>query len=356
LVDHWRTGFCWRAVEQEINRFAQRRIRLGGGLIHFIHERGKGPSPVPLLINHGWPGSFLEMLELIPLLVDPAAHGGSDEDAFDVVVPSMPGYGFSTPAVEPGMNPIRIADLWAQLMSELGYPRFATQGGDWGASISTWLGLRHAERLIGIHLHYMPGSYRPFRGAGSTPLDAAERAFVEGVEAWYRDEGAYAHIQATKPQTLAYGLTDSPVGLLAWILEKLRGWADCDGQVGRRFSRDVILAHVTLYWVTGTINSANQLYQEATRVPLRFEAGQRVSVPCGIAVFPGEAPMPPRPWVERGYQVHHWTRQPRGGHFAAMEEPDLLARDIRDFFRPLRGVSAANGSAVARPVFRAGVA
>ena len=336
LVDYWRGGFDWRRAEAQINGFNQWSASVDGQSIHFIHERCRGPSPMPLLLNHGWPGSFLEMLDLIPLLVDPAAHGADAADAFDVVVPSMPGYGFSPAPREPGMNPIRIADLWAWLMDGLGYSRFGTQGGDWGASISTRLGLQHAEQLIGIHLNYIPGSYRPFLGPGSPPLAADEQAFVEAAERWYRDEGAYAHIQATRPQTLGYALTDSPVGLLAWILEKLRGWADCNGHVASRFSPDTILAHVTLYWVTATINPANHLYYEGSRVPLRFEAGQRVSVPCGVAVFPQEAPMPPRAWVERSYDVRRWALQPRGGHFAAMEEPELLAADIREFFRPLR--------------------
>ena len=336
LAAYWRDAFDWRRVEERINQSPQFRQTVDGALIHFVHERGRGPRPMPLLIGHGWPGSFLEMIDLVPLLADPAGHGASADDAFDVVVPSMPGYGFSPPAVEAGMNPVRIADLWARLMRDLGYPRFGAQGGDWGATVATRLGLNHPQRMIGIHLNYIPGSYRPYLGPGRPPPTAEEEAFLASAERWYREEGAYAHVQATKPQTLAYALQDSPVGLLAWIVEKLRGWADCDGDVESVFPRDLILAHVTLYWVTGTINSANQLYHEATRVPVHFGEGERVGVPCGIARFPREEPMPPRSWVERSYDVRRWTEQPRGGHFAAMGQPELLARDIREFFRPLR--------------------
>jgi pimeloyl-ACP methyl ester carboxylesterase len=336
LVDYWRDEFDWRRVEERINRLRQFRTPMDGALVHFVHERGRGPRPMPLLIGHGWPGSFLEMLDLVPRLADPAGHGASADDAFDVVVPSMPGYGFSAPPREDGMSPVRIAEQWARLMGDLGYERFGAQGGDWGATVATRLALHHADRLVGIHLNYIPGSYRPDLGPGSPPPTPEEQAFLADAERWYRDEGAYAHVQATRPQTLAYGLNDSPVGLLAWIVEKLRGWADCGGDVEAVFSKDVILAHVTLYWVTGTINSANHLYYEASRAPLQLGEGQRVRVPCAIARFPKEEPMPPRSWVERGYDVRRWTEQPRGGHFAAMEQPDLLARDIRDFFRPLR--------------------
>jgi pimeloyl-ACP methyl ester carboxylesterase len=336
LAEHWRERFDWRRIEDRLNALGQFIATIGGTSVHFVHERGRGPKPMPLLVAHGWPGSFLEMERLIPLLADPAGHGASAEDAFDVVVPSMPGYGFSPPASEPGMNPARIADLWAALMSELGYERFGAHGGDWGATVSTRLGLHHPERLVGLHLNYIPGSYRPHLGPGTPPVTAEEEAFLTSAEQWYRDEGAYAHLQATKPQTLGYGLHDSPVGLLAWIVEKLRGWSDCGGDVESVFSKDVILAHVTLYWVTGTINSANHLYWEGSRAPMHFAEGQRVRVPCGVARFPREEPMPPRSWVERAYDLRRWTELPRGGHFAAMEQPELLARDIREFFRPLR--------------------
>ncbi len=336
LLDYWRLAFDWRAQEARLNELHHFRANVEGVRIHFIHERGSGPDPLPLLITHGWPGSFLEMQEIIPMLAHPDRHGGDSEDSFDVVVPSLPGYGFSDPPRDRGMDPARIAGLWVKLMSGLGYERFGAQGGDWGASVATRIGLASPERLVGIHLNYIPGSYRPPRGPDAPPLAPLETEFEEARDRWYESEGAYAHAQATRPDTLSFALSDSPAGLLAWIVDKLRDWSDCDGVVEKRFTKDTILAHVTLYWVTGTIASANRLYFEARRNPLHFKADDRVRVPCGIASFPREMPRAPRPWVERGYDVVRWTEMPRGGHFAAMEEPVLLAEDIRAFFRPLR--------------------
>ena len=237
------------------------------------------------------------------------------------------------------MNTFRMADLFAGLMKELGYERFGTQGGDFGAAVSTLLGLRHAQRILGVHLNYIPGSYRPAMEPEAR-LSTVEQAFRESDEAWYDRCGAYAHIQRTHPQTLAYGLNDSPVALAAWIVEKFRDWADCDGDVGRRFSKDELLSNVTLYWMTETIHSSCRLYYEASKAPVHFPQGERVAVPCGIARFPREEPFPPREWIERGYNVQHWTDMPCGGHFAAAEEPELLAQDIREFFRPWRDSGA----------------
>jgi pimeloyl-ACP methyl ester carboxylesterase len=337
LAAYWRDTFDWRAQERRLNLWPQFRAEVGGLGVHFIHARGKGPEPWPLVVTHGWPGSVFELLELIPLLTDPGAHGADPADAFDVVAPSLPGFGFSDRPARGGMSPAATADLWAALMELLGYARFGAQGGDFGAGVATWLGLRHPRRLTGIHLNYVPGSFRP-RVAGE--LSEAERRFQDERDAWYQAEGGYAHEQATKPQTLAFGLHDSPVGLCAWIVEKFHGWSDCGGEVGRRFSDDELLANVTLYWVTETIHSSLRYYVESSRTPLVLAAGQRVEVPCGFARFPLEAPSPPREWVERGYDVRRWTEMPRGGHFAAMEEPRLLAEDLRAFFRPLRAGSA----------------
>jgi pimeloyl-ACP methyl ester carboxylesterase len=304
--------------------------------IHFIHARGKGPAPLPLVLTHGWPGSFAEMLRILPLLTDPASHGGNAADAFDVVVPSMPGYGYSDRPPAPGMNTWRIAELWTGLMSALGYERFGAQGGDFGAAVSTILGLRHAERTLGVHLNYIPGSYRPHVDAGR-PLSEPEERFLRERDGWADQMGAYAHMQRTRPLTAAYGLNDSPVGLAAWILEMFRDWSDCDGDVYRRFTRDQLLTNLTLYWMTETIGSSFLLYYEGGRAPLRFGPEDYVKVPCAVARFPKEAPFPPREWVERGYNVRRWMEMPRGGHFAAAEEPELLAEDVRTFFRRLRG-------------------
>ncbi len=338
LVAYWARGFDWRAQEARLNRFPQFRAELDGQAVHFIHQRGCGPRPFPLIITHGWPGSVFEMLELIPRLADPARFGADPADAFDVIVPSLPGYGFSGRPLAPGMHPGAVARLWLRLMSEgLGYRRFGAQGGDWGASVATRLALIAPERLAGIHLNYIPGSYRPSLERSSRPLSEAEASFLEAGDAWSEDEGAYAHLHRTRPQTAAYGLTDSPAGLAAWIVEKLRSWSDCGGELDRRFSRDEVLANVTLYWVTGTIGSSMRLYREATKHPLHFGPGERVSVPVGVAVFPAESPVnPPREWVERAYDVTRWEAMPRGGHFAAWEEPELLAGEIREFFRELR--------------------
>ncbi|HEY1250728.1 MAG TPA: alpha/beta hydrolase [Thermoanaerobaculia bacterium] len=288
------------------------------------------------MLIHGWPGSFLEMERVLPLLADPAAHGADPADAFDVVVPSLPGYGYSEPPRRRGMHPIRIAHLFLDLLAELGYARFGAQGGDWGATVATRMAMQDPRRVAGIHLNYVPGSYAPSLDAASRPISAAERAFLADRDRWREEEGAYGHIQATRPHTLAFGLADSPIGLLAWIVEKLRAWSDCGGDLFTRFSADEVLAHATLYWVTNSMPAAMRLYAEAREVPVRFGPGERVPVPCGVARFAKEEPMPPREWAERAYDVVRWTEFARGGHFAAMEEPELLAEDVRAFFRPLR--------------------
>jgi len=335
LCDYWRDQFDWKAQVERLSTFHHYRYTSDTIGIHFIHERGKGPAPIPLIMTHGWPGSFLEMMRIIPLLTDPAAHGGDSSDSFDVVVPSLPGYGFSDRPVVRGMNTFRIAELWVELMNELGYSRFAAQGGDAGAAVSTVLGLRHSHQILGIHLNYIPGSYRPHLEV-ETKLAPVEEEFLKHVGHWYDESGAYAHIQRTQPQTAAYGLNDSPAALAAWILEKFRSWSDCEGDLYHRFTRDELLTNVTLYWLTETIHSSFRWYYENRKAPLQFGVGDFVDVPCAIAHFPKEDPFPPREWIERGYNVQRWTEMPRGGHFAAAEEPELLAEDIRAFFRKFR--------------------
>jgi pimeloyl-ACP methyl ester carboxylesterase len=292
---------------------------------------------LPLILTHGWPGSVLEMLELIPRLADPERFGADPEDAFDVVVPSLPGYGFSDPPGEPGAHPGWIARRWLELMDGLGYDRFGAQGGDWGASVATRLALAAPQRVVGIQLNYLPGSYRPPTGDGAPPLSEAESHFLSACDRWAETEGAYAHVQRTRPDTLALALADSPVGLAAWIAEKLWSWSGHDASGNSVLSRDDVLATITLYWLTGTIGSSMRLYYEAAKHPIRLAPGERVRVPTGMALFPEETPAnPPREWVERGYHVARWTPMPRGGHFAAWEEPGLLAEEIRGFFHPLR--------------------
>lgn len=336
LQRYWLEDYDWEKQRRHLNRFSHYRYDHDGLPIHFIHEPGKGPDPLPLLITHGWPGSFLEMTRILPLLTDPAAHGGDPGDAFTLIVPSIPGYGFSGRPRRRGMNVQAVADIWAKLMTKLGYERFGAQGGDWGSWISIALGLRHPERLSGLHLNYVSTRFRPDLGPGTPPLTAEEEQYLETVARWADAEGAYMAIQGTKPQTLSFGLADSPIGLAAWILEKFRGWSDNDGVPEDIIARDDLITNVMIYWLTNTIHSSMRFYSEARAKLLHLEPGQRVTVPTGVVRLPREIPMPPRSWVERAFNLRHWTSLARGGHFAALEVPELLAEDIRAFFRPLR--------------------
>jgi pimeloyl-ACP methyl ester carboxylesterase len=340
LLRHWRHKFDWRAQEAAINQFAQFRAEVHGMAIHFIHERGRGERPLPLILTHGFPDSFLRFRKLIPMLTDPTAHGADAADSFDVVVPSLPGYGFSDKPREPGVL-FRIGDLWSSLMTEqLGYERFGAHGGDWGGMVTEHLARSHAASVVGIHLTDVP-----FMHLFEKPADLShrERKFVDAAEKWQRGDGAYALIQGARPQTLSYGLNDSPAGLAAWIVEKFHAWSDCGGDLDARFTKDELLTHITLYWATRTIRSSFQLYHDAANagaltwvVEMFRKWLGSTSVPTGFASFPRDISPPPREWAERFFNVQRWTEMPRGGHFAAMEEPELLAEDLRAFFRPLR--------------------
>ena len=336
LLDHWLNHFDWRVQEARLNRLPQHLATVDGLDLHVVHQPGKGPAPMPLVLTHGWPGSFIEMEHIIPLLADPAAHGGDPADAFHVVVPSLPGFGFSAPPPVAGVDSYRVAELWTKLMHGLGYERFAAQGGDIGAGVSTWLARRFPEQIIGAHINYIPGSYRPPIGDGLPPITAEEQAFLDTAAAWSNMEGAYAAEQATKPQTLAYAMTDSPVGLAAWITEKFRTWSDCDGDIERVFTMDELLTNISIYWFGHMLDASFRFYKEGRMRPQTFAPSEHVTGPLGVAVFPRELPTPPRSWVERAFNVQRWTPMPRGGHFAALEQPELLAEDIRAFFRPLR--------------------
>jgi pimeloyl-ACP methyl ester carboxylesterase len=335
LCGYWINAFDWKAQLDLLSALHHYRYKAKEGFIHFIYEKGAGPSPMPLVLTHGWPGSFLEMLKILPVLTDPAAHGYDAADSFDVVIPSLSGFGYSDKPEQLGMNFLRIAEIWVELMGALGYERFAAQGGDLGAGVSTALGLRHSERIIGIHLNYIPGSYRPYLAPGTKPTEREDR-FLASAASWFDENGAYAHLQGTRPNTPSYALNDSPAGLAAWIVEKFRDWSDCDGDVYRIFTRDELLRNITLYWLTETISSSFRLYHEGRKAPLRFPADDFVRVPCGIAHFPKEIVFPPKDWVQRGYNVQHWRELSRGGHFAALEQPEILAADIRAFFRSFR--------------------
>ncbi len=340
FVDHWLNRFDWREQERRINSFPNFVADIGGNRIHFIHQVGKGLNPVPLVITHGWPGSFVEMLKIIPMLTDPVAHGGKAEDAFTVIAPSIPGYGFSSRPEKRGMNFFAVADLWAELMGMLGYERFGVQGGDWGSWISAVTGLRHPDRVVGVHLNYLSARFRPDLRESDRPLSAAENAYLVKAAQWAEAEAAYFAIQATKPLTVAYALSDSPVGLAAWYVEKFRSWTDNRGEPDDAVTKDEMITDIMLYWLTGTAHSAMRFYSEARERPFHLAAGQKVEPPTGVVKLPAEIPMPPREWVERAFNVVHWTELPRGGHFAAWEVPELLAEDVRAFFRPLRRPAA----------------
>ena len=338
LVEYWRTEFDWRAQEAKLNAFSHFKSEVDGLDIHFIHEKGKGPNPMPLIITHGWPSCFFEMTKIIPLLTDPASHGGDAADSFDVVAPSLPGFGFSDHAQDRGMEVQRVAGMWNKLMTQnLGYTKFAAQGGDIGSGVTARLGYAHADTLYGIHLTSITRP-TPYLGPGSSPLTDAEQALITQRDKWFADEGGYNHIQGTKPQTLAYGLNDSPAGLAAWIVEKYRTWSDCGGDVEKSYTKDELLTIVTIYWVTQTISSSTRMYYENQKAVWTMNRDEKVAAPVGMAMFPQEISKPPREWGERSYDVRRWTEMTSGGHFAALEAPQLLAEEVRAFFRGFRNL------------------
>ena len=337
FVAYWRDRFDWRAEEARLNALPQFKVPLHGIDLHYLHVPGRGPDPLPLLLSHGWPGSVFEFLDLIPRLTDPARFGDDPADAFTVVAPSLPGYGLSFAPGQPRFGVDAIANCFADLMTEvLGYRRFAAQGGDWGSFITGRLGYAHADRLVGIHVNMMPVRRDPNMVKNPTP---EERQFVDDLTLFLKEETGYQWIQGTRPQTLAFALTDSPAGLAAWVVEKFRTWSDSRGDVESVFSRDHLLANIALYWFTGAIGSSFWPYYARMHGPWPIPEGETVDVPTGYCAFPREIVRPPRSVAERTFtDIRRWTVMPRGGHFAAMEQPDALAREIREFFRPLREV------------------
>jgi pimeloyl-ACP methyl ester carboxylesterase len=340
LIEYWRSRYDWRAQEAQLRRFSHFTATLHGTTLHFIHERGQGEAPLPLVLTHGFPDSFARFLKLIPLLTDPASHGGDPRDAFHVVVPSLPGFAFSGPP-DRHSDLFHVADRWHELMTgELGYARFGAHGGDWGSTVSEHLARSHADSLVGIHLTDVP-----FWHALRKPAEpsAAESAYLAAIDQLQRSDGAYAMIQGTRPQTLADALNDSPAGLAAWLVQFYQRWSDCNGDVEQQFTKDELLTTVMIYWVTGTIGSSFLPYYDAMHAgPARWIIEQlkkwvgSSKVPAGFALFPRDLSHPPREWAERFFNVRQWTEMPRGGHFAAHEEPELLAENIRTFFRRLR--------------------
>jgi pimeloyl-ACP methyl ester carboxylesterase len=334
LVDYWANGFDWAAQESALSALPRFRAEVGGLGIHFVHSRAIGSAPaLPIVLSHGWPDSFWRYSKVIPLLTDPGAHGADPADAFDVVVPDMPGYGYSNRPVGDALNSIDVAHLWADLMTMLGYERFAAAGGDIGSHVTRYLALDHSDRLLAVH---SVGGGLPIYAGDPADLSPAERQWIADGAVWTATEGAYAAMHRTKPQTAAFGLTDSPVGLAAWILEKLRGWSDSSGDIESVFTKDEILTNITIYWLTGTIGSSMRMYNANAAIP-PFELSRRVEVASGYSLYPGDTlKPPPREWLERSANVVSVTWPEHGGHFPSFEQPESYAQELRDFFRPFR--------------------
>lgn len=335
LTAYWQQGFDWPKQQAELNKFNQFHTTINGIGVHFIHERGEGPKPIPLLLSHGWPDSFHRFYKLIPLLTNPTAYGGRAEDAFDVIVPSLPGFGFSD--MIPVDSPYRgeTAHLLHQLMTTtLGYSSYGAHGGDIGGIITERLASDYPTSVLGIHL-VGPGVILSPTFVPPADLSGEEQQFLGLVQKWLMTEGAYLMAQATKPYTLAQGLADSPAGLAAWLIEKFRSWSDSDGQIESRFTKDELLTNIMLYWATNTIGSSFSPYYQQDIVQ-KAPNFAKLSVPTGFAIFPQDILKAPRSFVERFYEVRQWTEMPSGGHFTALEEPELLAEDLRSFFRLLR--------------------
>ncbi|WBO68175.1 epoxide hydrolase family protein [Streptomyces camelliae] len=343
LVHYWRHTYDWRAAEAELNRWPQFTTTVDGANVHFAHVRSPEPDATPLLLTHGWPGSLVEFLDVVGPLTDPVAHGVDPADAFHVVMPGIPGFGLSGPTTEPGWEAGRVADAWVELMRRLGYERFGAQGGDWGAAISRELGRAHPDRIIGVHLNLLPGAQataepteEELAALGPEERERTLRSWRRWAD-WSREDSAYAALQSTRPHTLGYALTDSPVGQLAWIVEKFRAWTDSEELPEEAVDRDRMLTGVMLYWLTGTAGSSARIYYErAHATGRRAEPAEPSTAPTALAVFPAELQLPLRHRAERTENLVRWTEFDRGGHFAAMEEPDLLVGDVRAFFRQLR--------------------
>jgi pimeloyl-ACP methyl ester carboxylesterase len=338
LSAEWSEDYDWRDTQARLNALPHVRTEIDGLWIHAVHARSPHANAMPLILTHGWPGSFLEFEKIIQPLTRPDAHGGSVTDAFHVVCPSLPGYGFSDKPATPGWGVQRIAAAWAELMARLGYDRYGAGGSDWGTSISTLLALQDADHVVGIHL--VPPLAAP-DAASAEELTEAERTALAELSARQEHESAYSELQATKPQTIGYSLVDSPVGLCAWIAEKLWTWSDHQGDLERVISRREVLDTATLYWLTRSGASSARLYWESIReVSSWFTAATTgvVTAPTGCTIFPKEVPRPSRRWAAKRYvDIRHWGEPRRGGHFAALEQPDILVSELRTFFHGLRG-------------------
>jgi pimeloyl-ACP methyl ester carboxylesterase len=337
LCEHWAARYDWRATEARLNAIPQFRTEIDGLGVHFLHVRSAEQDAVPLVLTHGWPGSIVEYLKVLGPLTDPKAHGGNPSDAFHVVCPSLPGYGFSDRPTEPGWGLTRIATAWTVLMRRLGYDRFGAAGGDWGTSVSTEIARLAPSRLTGIHLVPPLAPPDPTTFGSLTARERDALAALEHAAEW---ESGYSRVHATRPQTVGYGLVDSPAMLCAWIIEKFWSWTDCDGHPENVLSREELLDNLMLYWLPGTGASSARLYWESIRQVDEWISGPAaatIDVPTGCSVFPKEIQRPSRRWAEKRFtDIRFWNEPARGGHFAAFEQPELFVADVRAFFRTVR--------------------
>lgn len=338
LVDYWQNDFDWRAQEARLNALDQFTTAIDGLPLHFIHQRSANPDAIPLLLVHGWPGSISEFTDIIGPLTDPVAYGGDAADAFHVIAPSLPGFGFSGIPQERGYSPEKIAHVLAALMARLGYEQYALAGGDWGAIINRYHAWNYPDRVIGLHSNMILAS-APADETIRNTVTPEEQALRSARLSYMENERAYQQIQGTKPQSLGYGLNDSPAGVAAWIVEKFHGWTDmpqgAEGDLDAHLGKDELLTNISIYWFTQTITSSTRIYFESSKNPVENPIGY-IAVPTGAAIFPAEIFITPRAWVEASYNLRHWTVMPEGGHFAALEKPELYLDDLREFFRLLR--------------------
>jgi len=338
LLDYWENDFDWREQEKTLNEFDQFKTDIDGLAIHFIHQRSENPNAIPLLMVHGWPGSISEFTKIIGPLTSPQEYGGNSEDSFHIIAPSLPGFAFSDKPTESGYNPEKMAHVFATLMEKIGYQRYAIAGGDWGAIINRHLANNYPDRLIGLHSNMILAG-APSDEDARNDVTEEEKALRAARGAYMQNEVAYQRIQGTKPQSLGYGLNDSPAGLAAWIVEKFHGWTDlpqgAEGDLNKSFSKDELLTNISIYWFTQSITSSARIYYENGKTPVQRPI-EFIEVPTGAAIFPAEIFITPRSWAAAAYNLVHWTVMPRGGHFAALEEPELYLEDLREFFRGLR--------------------
>lgn len=333
LVDYWTTDYDWRAQEKEFNKYPQYKCVIDGVDIHFFHIKGKGENTIPIIFTHGWPDSFMRYQKIISRLTDPVSYGGNISDSFDVIIPSLPGVGFSSILEPRGFNNCQVADLWVKLMTEkLGYTKFGASGGDIGSGVTRYLAQNYPQYLIGIHLTDV-GIIRQLMMTNDCDLSDGEKLYKSNAQQWIAQEGGYMSIQSTKPQTLAYALSDSPIGLAAWQIEKFHSWSDIRCGFENRYTMDELLNNVMLYWLNNSIKASMMMYYENTHTlpPLR-----KIDVPTGITLFSEDVLLPPKSWVEKNLNLIHWTEISQGGHFTAMEEPELFVKDICKFYRGFR--------------------